>query len=87
MENKKLILEGVIKNISKVDSSFCARRDTKSGFETTFKFVGKDGCIQYLRYDGIILPDSIESKVQIYELPNEDSRMQILDLDNSRWYK
>ena len=86
-------LEGILTGIKEIGAVF-ARRDNgiigpgcesweeKTG-DYTLILIETAGKEKNIYYSGIILPDSIGHRVQVFE----DERIKILDLDLNRWYK
>jgi hypothetical protein len=89
-ENKKLVLEGILHKIKSVEQKEIRRSDgplvvgghnssSVSGYKTLSTIIIQNSdSEQEIKYYGIILPDSIGNKLQVYhELVEEQKRLAL----------
>jgi len=93
--NSKPLLEGVLKTIEEIGSTFRQEsngimgpaghsRDLKTGHYSKLK-IATEKDVREITYDGIILSDSINNPVQIYR--DDKERVQLFDTKLKRWYR
>lgn len=94
MDNKKPNLEGVLVAITdivpkmkRVNNGVLGPGgfswDVQKGLYTEVVILDDKGEDIALKYEGIVLPDTIGNRVEIYN----DKRVRIFDVDLNRWYK
>jgi len=94
----KLVLEGILESVSEIGTTYLRKHNgiigpgnrswlEKSGHYTLLKVKTKDETKE-IRYNGVVLQDSIGHKMQVYEkTTNRRKRTEILDVELERWYK